>query len=438
MNANTYSKLSRRDFIKSSASVSIATMLANSGKLFAAGTDKIKVGIIGCGARGSGAIRDCLSSSENVELIAMADLFEDKLKNCLHTIQTQDLHEPAAKLKEKIKVTPEMMFTGFDAYKKILATDIDLVILTTQPAFRPIHLKAAIEAGKHVFMEKPVAVDPVGIRSVIASSKLAKDKNLAIVAGTQRRHQPGYIEIMKRINAGQIGDILGGQIYWVDGNVAGWGFYNEPKPQWSEMETQCRNWYFYVWGSGDHIVEQHVHNIDVANWVMGTHPIKALGMGGRQVRTDPKFGNIWDHFAVEFEYPGGVKIQSFCRQTNHCTNNVSERFVGTKGSSFTDGGTNKIEGQTNYKYEGSDPSPYILEHRDLINSIRAGSPLNEGETVAESTMAGILGRMSAYTGRAIKWDWAMKASKLDLSPAKYQFGPLPVRPVAMPGITKLI
>ncbi|MCK4887538.1 MAG: Gfo/Idh/MocA family oxidoreductase, partial [Planctomycetes bacterium] len=329
-------------------------------------------------------------------------------------------------------------FAGFDAYKKVIESGVDIVILACPPHFRPRHFKAAVEAVNHVFMEKPVAVDPVGIRSVIASSKLAKDKNLAIVAGTQRRHQPGYIEIMKRINAGQIGDILGGQIYWVDGNVAGWGFYNEPKPQWSEMETQCRNWYFYVWGSGDHIVEQHVHNIDVANWVMGTHPIKALGMGGRQVRTDPKFGNIWDHFAVEFEYPGGVKIQSFCRQTNHCTNNVSERFVGTKGSSFTDGGTNKIEGQTNYKYEGSDPSPYILEHRDLINSIRAGSPLNEGETVAESTMAGILGRMSAYTGRAIKWDWAMKASKLDLSPAKYQFGPLPVRPVAMPGITKLI
>ncbi|HPS55515.1 MAG TPA: Gfo/Idh/MocA family oxidoreductase [Sedimentisphaerales bacterium] len=432
------SNISRRNFLKSSTSISIATMLASSGRLFAAGSDKIKIGIIGCGGRGSGAIRDCLSSSQNVELIAMADLFEDKIKTCLNAIQTQDLHEPAANLKDKINVTPEMMFTGFDAYKKILATDIDLVILTTQPAFRPIHLKAAIEAGKHVFMEKPVAVDPVGVRSVIESSKLAKDKNIAIVAGTQRRHQPSYLEIIRRLKDGQIGDVLGGQIYWVGGDVAGWGFFNEPKPEWSEMETQCRNWYFYVWGSGDAIVEQHVHNIDIANWVMGTHPIKAYGMGGRQVRTDPKFGNIWDHFAVEFEYPGGVRIQSFCRQTDGCTENVSERFVGTKGSSYTDGGTNKIEGATSYKYENSDPSPYLLEHRDLIASIRAGNPLNEGERVAESTMAGILGRMSAYTGRAINWDWAMNASKLDLSPAKYEFGPLPVPPVAMPGITKLI
>ncbi len=437
MNSNKFSNLSRRDFIKSSASVSIATMLASSGKLFAQGSDKIKIGIVGCGARGTGAICDCLSSSENIELIAMADLFEDRLKNCLNAIQTNDMHESAATLKQKIKVTPETMFTGFDAYKKLLATDIDLVILATQPAFRPIHLKAAIEAGKHVFMEKPVAVDPVGIHSIIASSQLAKEKNLAIVAGTVKRHQPAYVEIIKRIKDGQIGNILGGQIYWVDGDVVS-GFYHEPTPQWSEMEIQCRNWYFYLWGSGDHIVEQHVHNIDIANWAMGTHPVKAYGMGGRQVRTDPKYGNIWDHFAVEFEYPGGVKIQSFCRQTDGCTNNNSERFVGTKGSSYTDGGTNKIEGEVNYKYDQNDPTPYMLEHRDLIASIRAGNPLNEGERMAESTMTGILGRMSAYTGRAINWDWAMNASKLDLSPAKYEFGPLPVPPVAMPGITKLI
>jgi predicted dehydrogenase len=432
------SNISRRNFLTSSASVSIATILAGSGKLFAAGSDKIKIGIIGCGARGSGAIRDCLSSSENVELIAMADLFEDRLKYCLNVIHTQDLHEPAANLKEKIKVTPDMMFTGFDAYEKLLATDVDLVLLTAQPAFRPLHLKAAIEAGKHVFMEKPVAVDPVGIRSVIASSKLAKEKNLAIVAGTQRRHQPGYIEIMKRLNEGQIGDILSGQIYWVGGDPAGWGFYHEPKPDWSEMEIQCRNWYFYVWGSGDAIVEQHVHNIDIANWAMGTHPVKAYGMGGRQVRTDTKYGNIWDHFAVEYEYPNGAKIQSFCRQTDGCTEAVNERFVGTKGQSHTDGAWNKIEGQTNYKYEKTDPSPYMLEHRDLIASIRSGNPLNEGERVAESTMTAILGRISAYTGRAVKWDWVMNASKLDLSPEKYEFGPLPVPPVAMQGITKLV
>ncbi|MBA7688606.1 hypothetical protein ES703_97091 [subsurface metagenome] len=207
---------------------------------------------------------------------------------------------------------------------------------------------------------------------------------------------------------------------------------------WSDMEWQCRNWLFFTWLSGDHIVEQHVHNLDIINWAIGAHPIQAMGMGGREVRTGPEYGNIFDHFAVEYEYPNGVRVLSMCRQTAGCHEQVSERVVGTNGQTYTDGSNGSVEGQNAYKYEGESPNPYVQEHADLIASIREGKPLNEGRRIAESTMTAIMGRISAYTGRALKWDWAMNASKLDLSPPKYEFGDLPVRPAAVPGKTKLV
>jgi len=332
-------------------------------------------------------------------------------------------------------VSRDRCFVGFDAYEKVIACDVDLVILAAPPHFRPAHLKAAIKAGKHVFMEKPVGVDPVGIRSVIASSELAKDKGLAIVAGTQRRHQAHYLEIMKRIHNGDIGEIVSGQCYWNGGKMEGyWKFWKQTK-RLRGMKWQCRSWPWFTWLSGDHIVEQHVHNIDVINWAIGAHPVQCMGMGGREVR---ELGNIFDHFAVEFEYPNGVRIESMCRQIEGCTENRSERVVGTKGQTYTDSSIGFIEGPNAYKYDGPNPNPYVVEHADLIASIRRGKPLNEGRRVAESTMAAIMGRMSAYTGRALKWDWAMKASKLDLTPPSYKFGDLPVRPVAVPGKTKLV
>jgi len=292
-------------------------------------------------------------------------------------------------------------------------------------------LKAAVEAGKHVFMEKPVAVDPVGVRSVIASSEAAAGKGLAIVAGTQRRHQKSYLELIQRIRDGQIGDIVGAQGYWNQGDL--WVKLREPGM--SEIEWQCRNWLYFTWTSGDHIVEQHVHNIDVVNWAIGSLPKNIVGMGGREVRKDPEYGNIFDHFAIEFEYPNGVRVASYCRQTEGCAERVEERIVGTKGVAF---GYGEIKGEKPWKFEGEDPNPYVREHADLVASIRGGKPLNEGRQIAESTMCAIVGRMSAYTGRAISWDWAMNASKLDLSPAKYEFGPNPVDPVAVPGTTPLI
>ena len=341
---------------------------------FAPGSDKIRVGVIGCGSRGTGAAKNCVDSSPNVEIVALGDTFKDRVDACLKMLKAND---PAEKSEwsasgpwrnaDKVTATPETCFTGFDAYKQVIACDVDLVILATPPHFRPIHLKAAVEAGKHVFMEKPVAVDPVGIRSVLASSELAKQKGLAICAGTQRRHDPQYIEVMKRIHAGQIGDLLGGECYWVQGWVRQWGFWHERRPEWSDMEWQVRNWYYFTWLSGDHIVEQHVHNIDVTNWAMGTPPVQIMSLGGRQVRIEPEFGNIYDHFGVEFEYPNGTRVLSMARQIAGCTDIIGERIVGATGTARA----GVIEGANPWTYTGPRPNPYEQEHADLIASIRA-------------------------------------------------------------------
>jgi predicted dehydrogenase len=419
--------LTRRDFIKTASVASMATLagaVSGTGGLFAAGSDTIRIGVIGCGGRGTGAAIDAVSSSPGVEIIALFDPFQDRIDKCLQTLREK---VPAA-----LKVKPETCFTGLEGYKKLLAIkDINTIVTAAPPGFRPIHLKAAIEAGKHVFMEKPVAVDPVGVRSVIASSALAATKGLAIVAGTQRRHQKKYLEVMKRIHNGAIGDLVGGQCYWNGGDL----WVIKKTPEMSDMEWHCRNWLYFTWTSGDHIVEQHVHNIDVMNWAFGATPVKVMGMGGRQVRTAPEYGNIFDHFAIEFEYPNGVRVSSMCRQTAGCAERVEEKIVGTKGAAF---GYGEISGPNAWKFEGDEPNPYVIEHADLIASIRAGKPLNEGKRIAESTLCAIMGRMSAYTGRALSWDWAMNASTLDLSPAKYEFGPNPVDPVAVPGKTPLV
>ncbi|UCE99191.1 MAG: Gfo/Idh/MocA family oxidoreductase, partial [Planctomycetota bacterium] len=393
-------------------------------RLFAAGSDKMRVGLIGCGGQGTDDAISCLNSSPNVELVAMGDLFKDRLDKSLDELKT--------KVGDKVKVTDDSSFVGIDAYKKVIASGVDMVLIVTPPHFHPEHVKAAIEADKHVFMEKPAAVDPAGVRSIIASSELAEQKGLSFVAGTQRRHQAHYIEIMKRIHNGDIGEILGGQCYWNGDDMIGyWKFYD--KEGMTDMQWQLRNWPWFTWLSGDHIVEQHVHNLDIINWALQAHPVQVMGMGGREVR---KQGNIFDHFAVEYEYPNGIRILGMCRQINGCHNRVGERIVGKKGIAH---GRGVIEGQNTYKYEGKSPNAYIQEQADLIASIREGKPINEGRNVAEATMAAIMGRMSAYTGRALKWDWAMNASKLDLSPPSYDFDTdFPPRPVAVPGKTQLI
>jgi predicted dehydrogenase len=418
------SNVSRRDFIKTSLAASLAAAIPGNLGLHAAGSDTIRVGVVGCGGRGTGAAIDCLNSSPGVEIVALGDLVPDRVESCLKRLRE--------KYADKVKVTPATCFTGFDNHKKVCAVpEVNLIVTAAPPGFRPIHLQAAVDAGKNIFMEKPVAVDPVGVRSVIASSDLAAQKGLAIVTGTQRRHQKKYLEVLRRIHDGQVGDIVGGQCYWNQGDL----WVRKRDAGMSEMEWQCRNWLYFTWLSGDHIVEQHVHNIDVVNWAFRSHPVKVMGMGGRQQRTAPEYGNIYDHFAIEFEYPNGVRVLSMARQIPGCAERVEERIVGTKGVAF---GYGEIQGANAWKFEGDELDPYVVEHTDLIASIRAGKPLNEGRQIAESTLCAILGRMSAYTGRAISWDWGLNSSQLDLSPKKYEFGPNPVDPVAIPGQTPLI
>ena len=416
--------VSRRDFLKTSATLTAsAALLASGNYAHAQGTGKILVGVVGCGGRGSGAAGDCArAGADTVEIVALGDLFQDRLNGSKERLRRD--------LAAQFKVTDDRCFTGFDAYQKVIGSGVDLVILATPPGFRPMHLKAAIEAGKHVFMEKPVAVDPEGVRSVIASSEQAGLKRLAIVAGTQRRHDPQYVATIQRIHEGAIGDIIAAQCYWNQGGL----WKHDRKPEWTDMEWQVRNWLYFTWLSGDHIVEQHVHNLDVINWALKANPVKAVGMGGRQSRTGPEYGHIYDHFAVEYEYPNGVRVQSMCRQIGGTASRVEERLVGTKGTSNANG---SIRGATPWRYEGKKANPYVQEHVDLLESIRAGKPLNEGKQVAESTLVAIMGRMSAYTGQEVTWEQAM-ASKLSLMPAKLAMGDLPVPPVAVPGRTPLV
>ncbi|HEX2970870.1 MAG TPA: Gfo/Idh/MocA family oxidoreductase [Tepidisphaeraceae bacterium] len=423
---NQGGSVSRRQMMKGAAAVSAAALvsqLAVPSAVHAASSDKIRIGLIGCGRRARGAAADCLNSATSIELVSMGDVFKDQLDAAFGELKNQG---------EKFKVTPDRCFVGFDAYQKVIDSGVDVVLLVTPPGFRPLHLKAAVEAGKHVFMEKPVAVDPVGVRSIIATSEIAAKKGLCIVAGTQRRHENQYMAVMQRIHDGQIGQITAAEAYW----MGDYGYYMPvfKKPEWSDMEWQLRNWNYFAWLSGDHIVEQHVHNLDVIRWAFGVNPVKCLANGSRQVRTGPEFGHIYDNFNVSYEFPNGAVCLSMSRQMAGTANRVSEKIHGTKGQA----GAGWIGGQNSWRYEGANVNPYVQEHTHLMAAIRDGKPLNEGKQVAESTMMAIMGRMSAYTGREISWSWAMNASKLDLTPAKYEYGPLPVPPVAVPGQTQLI
>ena len=419
-------RVGRREFVKTTSRVTAAAALAPYVARAWGAPDKLRVGMVGC-RRGPYDLTHCLQSSENVELVAVADLFPYNMETGMKLLAEEK------ELAGKLNVPPDQRFLGIDAYKQLVALpEVDMVILTTPAHFRPAHLRAAIEAGKHVFMEKPVAVDPAGVRSVLASAELAKEKGLSIVAGTQRRHQQSYVETIARIHDGALGEITGGACYWNTGYI----HYHDRKPEWSDMEFQINNWLYFTWLSGDFIVEQHVHNIDVINWAMQAHPEKAQSMGGRQVRTGiERWGNVYDHFATEFTYPGGVVITSQCRQIDQCSSHVAEYLVGRKGRAVASG---KIEGEHPWGFEGESTHPVAQEFADMIAGIRAGRPLNEGKAIAESSMTAILARMSAYTGKSVSWNWAMNASKLDYTPENYDMGPKPVDPVAVPGVTPLV
>ncbi|MCC6286194.1 MAG: Gfo/Idh/MocA family oxidoreductase [Phycisphaerales bacterium] len=423
---------SRRDFLTTSGVLAAGAMLGPLAGAYgrsSARADRLKIGVIGCGGRGTGAAVNALEASSDVEVFALGDAFAERVQSARSNLGEID---PA--LRERITVADDRVFTGFDAYRQVLASGVDSVILATPPHFRPIHFEAAVNAGKHVFFEKPVAVDPAGIRRVLAATEVARQKRLCVVAGTQRRHQKSYTETLAHVNEGAIGAIRGGSCYWNQGGL----WVTERKPEWSDMEWQLRNWLYFTWLSGDHIVEQHVHNLDVMNWAIGAHPVSCWAMGGRQVRTDPKYGHIFDHFAVEYEYPGGVLVRSYCRQIDGCAGRVSEFLEGTAGTASLSPGQGRIEGASGWQFAGGEPNPYVQEHRDLYDTVFAGRVINEGRQVAESTLTAIMGRMSAYTGKSLTWDQALN-SALDLTPPSYDMkSSLPAVEVAVPGKTPLI
>lgn len=449
--ADSFPALSRRSFLKNS-SLAAAGAAAVSNFPFvltshAANDMPIRVGVIGCGGRGSGAVLNVLgvetnviypqsgyhtedvktgatlNNTHNVEVVALADVFEDRLANCRKNLAAVGINIPT-----------ENCFTGFDGYKKLLAIpDINYVILATPPHFRPTHLKAAIEAGKHCFIEKPCAVDAPGVRTVMEAGKLAAQKNLGIVSGTQRRHMKSYNECIKRIQDGALGEIVYGSCYWNGGVI--WTI--DRKPEMTDMEWQMRNWGYFTWLSGDHIVEQHLHNIDIMRWVIGQTPVKAMALGGRQARPNhPNFGHIYDHFAVEFEYANGMKMFSQCRQMDKVDSKVGEFIAGTKGTSDCKTFI-RIPGGQSWRFRDQDVNPYRQEHLNLIESIRAGKPLNEAQQTAEATLMAIMGRESAYSGQFVEWDQMLNSNKR-LGPEKYEFGALPFPEVAIPGQYQLV
>ena len=434
------STTSRRSFLKTStAALGAGVVAANSGLAngaFAAADETIRIGLVGCGGRGTGAASQALSTSGPVQLVAMADAFPDRLERCFKQL--------SGRKKERVDVPPGRRFSGFDAYKKLIASDIDLVILATPPGFRPIHVDAAVKAGKHVFMEKPVAVDAPGIRKVLAAVELAKKKKLAIGVGLQRHHQYTYLETMKRLKDGAIGNIVAMRCYWNSGGV--WDPRRSREQCKTEMEYQMRNWYYYNWLCGDHIVEQHIHNIDVCNWLMDGYPVRARGMGGRQVRTDKKYGEIFDHFAVQYEYADGTPMFSEARHIRNCWNSVSEHAHGSSGYANISGSSIQA-GSSRWRYSGKKNNPYQTEHDDLFAAIRRGDAgdYNEGTNGAYSTMTAILGRMVVYGGKPVTWDKALN-SEISLMPDRFAMDADPPTlpdkngeyPIPVPGFTRVV
>ncbi len=412
---------SRRDFLKGSTAAAVGLGLIPS--VHAAGNDVIKVGLIGCGGRGSGAadnICEAAGSTYNIKIHALADAFEDRVKNCRDFLRSNE------HTKDKFDVSDDRCFVGLDAYQKVIDC-CDLVMLATPPGFRPQHIEATIKAGKQLFSEKPVAVDGPGIRKVLAAHDEAVKKGLSVVTGTQRRHQAGYIESMKRIHDGAIGDLVTARVYWNGGDI--WA--HKRQAGWNDVEYQIRNWYHFLWLCGDHFVEQHVHNLDVALWALKAHPIRAVGMGGRQVHTEPERGQSYDHFAVDFEFPGHVHILSMARQIDGCENNVSETIVGTKG--FWDSNGYRFTGPNKGRVRiAHETNPYVQEHIDLLESIVSKRPVCELKQVAESTLTAIMGRMSAYSGKAVTWEQALN-SEVDTFPSHLAWGEMKEPPVPIPG-----
>lgn len=439
---NTFKSSSRRDFVKHSTMLAggiiAAPLVAGATNYYSGADDTIKVALIGCGGRGTGAAIQALLARKNVKLVAMADAFKDRVDRCYQAINSEDATD-GVMIKDRIDVPEERRFHGFDAYLKAIPL-ADVVILTTPPGFRPLHFEEAVKQGKHVFMEKPVATDPAGIQKVLASAELARNKKLNVVVGLQRHYQNSYRELYKRKDL--IGDITSAQAWWNNDGV----WVNPRKAGQTEMEYQMRNWYYFVWLCGDHIAEQHIHNIDVVNWFKGAYPVKAQGMGGREVRKGKDHGEIFDHHYVEFHYADGSVLNSQCRHIPGTMSKVDELIVGTKGRiHFGAGSIVDHRGNPIYQFDRKkENNPYQTEHDELFEAIANGEYVfDDTENGAKSTMTSILGRMATYSGQVIEWDKAIN-SGLDLQPKVYAWDALPpVTPdengmyaIATPGKTK--
>ena len=388
---------------------------------------KLKAGLVGCGNRGTGAALDFVAAGADLEIIALADVFDDKVKECRQKLANG-----------KVEVPLKNCFSGFDAYKKLLETDVDVVILATPPHFRPEQLKACVTAKKHVFMEKPASVDPVGARSVMASSKKAESLGLTIITGTQRRHQRDYVETYKRVANGAIGDFISARAWWMQSHV----WFRTREKGWNDMEYMIRNWNNFCWLCGDHILDTHVHNIDIINWFTGKHPVSAIGFGGRHRRLT---GDQYDFFNVDFDYGDAFHSQSTTRQIDGCENGIGEIIMGSEGYTNCENTIFYPDGTVKWKYEYPlnangvssgvvKVSPYVQEHIHLATAIRTNNPVQEAERTAISTLTAIMGRISAYTGKKITWDEMMN-STLKLGPEEYKLGDVEMEiKVPEPGI----
>ena len=441
-------QLNRRTFVKASSLAAGGLMLSGplAAKAHSSVDDTIKVGLIGCGGRGTGAIVQALNSGQNVKLVAMADAFRDRLDKCYGYINEKEFTDwssgEAVDVSARIDVPEGRKFVGFDAYEKVIPL-VDVVILTTPPGFRPMHFEAAVKAGKHIFTEKPMAVDAPGIRKVLAAAEEAKKKKLNVVVGLQRRYQKIYTTWVEAMQEGAIGDIVTSHVYWNSGGV-----WVRPREEGqTEMEYQMRNWYYFNWLCGDHINEQHIHNIDVSNWVKGAYPVKAYGMGGRHMRTGKDHGEIFDHHFVEFDYEDGAKMFSQCRHWKGTASRVTESFQGTNGTAPKPGSLLTNSGYSLMRYnDKKDPNPYQVEHNMLFEAIAKGEyKFADAEHGAKSTMTAIMGRMATYSGQVVTWEEAIN-SNVDLMPDEYSWSAKPKvlpdehgnYPVPVPGVSKVV
>lgn len=438
---------SRREFLAQGSALGVGAALGSLAlaRTAHAGVDEtIKVALVGCGARGTGAAVQALSTKGPVELWAMADTFADRLQGSLKSLAA------TAEIQSRLKVPGERQFVGLDAYRKAIDSGVDLVLIAAPPGFRPAHFEYAVNAGKHVFMEKPVATDGPGVRRLLSANQQAKQKGLKVGVGLQRHHDPVYVDLVKRLQDKAVGDITFYRCYWNNAAPAKQPISHEGL---TELEYQIRNWYFFNWLSGDHIVEQHIHNLDVCNWVQDAYPVSAEGLGGRQVRTGKEYGNIYDHHFVEFTYANGAKMFSQCRQIPGCLNRVAEFAHGTRGWSDIGGGrilpTGESEQRLRTKGRPRDGAPagnpYQLEHDALFAAIRSGSEFNEGDNGAYASLTAILGRMATYCGKQVSWEQAL-ASELKLTTDAEDFqASAPVAansdgyyPVAVPGVSIVV